>query len=407
MNDQTHFNDREFKRILSAVATARHMRIQQERKEEDKLWAEAAAPLRLSDSLAKLTKGELSHIRTKLGVKGASTLKKEALAAELSRHIPELISSRILPLLDQQRFGLVEELVKHNGVIESPRLDMRHLRYWRNLGVIFTGTVDGVRMLMMPQEIVRKLKASDLSSYGALTRRNTEWILLTRGLLSYYGVLSMRQLEDMLSRHTESAVPWIDLFDVLTDEISYGGGCKIDTTGVSHHRVWDAERVKQEQQSRMGLDFFPLTKEQLLKAGKPGFMDRHPSYVAFVEYLCDGYEISKEEADDYAEELVFAIRNGEAVTDIMGYLQGQFEFDSLETVQGMMERLVDLSNNSRQWFLKGHSPHELGSQKRNHSESRSSVPADVIDIATRRKIGRNDPCPCGSGKKFKKCCMAE
>jgi SWIM/SEC-C metal-binding protein len=21
------------------------------------------------------------------------------------------------------------------------------------------------------------------------------------------------------------------------------------------------------------------------------------------------------------------------------------------------------------------------------------------------KIGRNDPCPCGSGKKFKKCCV--
>jgi len=22
-------------------------------------------------------------------------------------------------------------------------------------------------------------------------------------------------------------------------------------------------------------------------------------------------------------------------------------------------------------------------------------------------IGRNDPCPCGSGKKYKKCCMAK
>ncbi|WP_204478448.1 SEC-C metal-binding domain-containing protein, partial [Aeromonas veronii] len=21
------------------------------------------------------------------------------------------------------------------------------------------------------------------------------------------------------------------------------------------------------------------------------------------------------------------------------------------------------------------------------------------------KIGRNDPCPCGSGKKFKQCCL--
>ncbi|XBO30381.1 SEC-C metal-binding domain-containing protein [Paraburkholderia fungorum] len=25
---------------------------------------------------------------------------------------------------------------------------------------------------------------------------------------------------------------------------------------------------------------------------------------------------------------------------------------------------------------------------------------------TEPKVGRNDPCPCGSGKKFKKCCGA-
>ena len=24
-----------------------------------------------------------------------------------------------------------------------------------------------------------------------------------------------------------------------------------------------------------------------------------------------------------------------------------------------------------------------------------------------KKVGRNDPCPCGSGKKFKKCCMGK
>ncbi len=23
----------------------------------------------------------------------------------------------------------------------------------------------------------------------------------------------------------------------------------------------------------------------------------------------------------------------------------------------------------------------------------------------KQKVGRNDPCPCGSGKKFKNCCM--
>jgi uncharacterized protein YecA (UPF0149 family) len=25
-------------------------------------------------------------------------------------------------------------------------------------------------------------------------------------------------------------------------------------------------------------------------------------------------------------------------------------------------------------------------------------------FASARKIGRNDPCPCGSGKKYKRCC---
>ncbi|MGJ3260609.1 MAG: UPF0149 family protein [Rhodospirillales bacterium] len=36
-------------------------------------------------------------------------------------------------------------------------------------------------------------------------------------------------------------------------------------------------------------------------------------------------------------------------------------------------------------------------------ESPSATPAPANE--SRRKVGRNDPCPCGSGKKFKKCCL--
>ncbi len=35
------------------------------------------------------------------------------------------------------------------------------------------------------------------------------------------------------------------------------------------------------------------------------------------------------------------------------------------------------------------------------NETADSEPAQVI---SQPKIGRNDPCPCGSGKKYKKCC---
>ena len=29
---------------------------------------------------------------------------------------------------------------------------------------------------------------------------------------------------------------------------------------------------------------------------------------------------------------------------------------------------------------------------------------DAIQVQTETKIGRNDPCTCGSNKKYKKCC---
>ena len=37
----------------------------------------------------------------------------------------------------------------------------------------------------------------------------------------------------------------------------------------------------------------------------------------------------------------------------------------------------------------------------------SNMSEALAQLAQKRKTGRNDPCPCGSGKKFKKCCLGE
>ena len=40
------------------------------------------------------------------------------------------------------------------------------------------------------------------------------------------------------------------------------------------------------------------------------------------------------------------------------------------------------------------------------NESPCQLPTGATDprIVPRKKVGRNEPCPCGSGKKYKKCC---
>lgn len=44
--------------------------------------------------------------------------------------------------------------------------------------------------------------------------------------------------------------------------------------------------------------------------------------------------------------------------------------------------------------------------KRSTFATRTSAPQSLGQMPTgRRRVGRNDPCPCGSGRKFKKCCL--
>jgi uncharacterized protein YecA (UPF0149 family) len=37
-------------------------------------------------------------------------------------------------------------------------------------------------------------------------------------------------------------------------------------------------------------------------------------------------------------------------------------------------------------------------------EDEEPLPPPTEPVHTDKKPGRNDPCPCGSGKKFKQCC---
>ncbi|HOW60099.1 MAG TPA: SEC-C metal-binding domain-containing protein, partial [Candidatus Omnitrophota bacterium] len=37
-------------------------------------------------------------------------------------------------------------------------------------------------------------------------------------------------------------------------------------------------------------------------------------------------------------------------------------------------------------------------------QENGEAPAPQKPIINNDKVGRNDPCPCGSGKKYKKCC---
>jgi HEAT repeat protein len=65
------------------------------------------------------------------------------------------------------------------------------------------------------------------------------------------------------------------------------------------------------------------------------------------------------------------------------------------------EELVEIALDER-LMLHGHSPVFHADEERHPHHEHGAE--DEHAPATAEKVGRNDPCPCGSGKKFKKCC---
>jgi preprotein translocase subunit SecA len=64
---------------------------------------------------------------------------------------------------------------------------------------------------------------------------------------------------------------------------------------------------------------------------------------------------------------------------------------------------VEIAREAAAQELELQQPH---SQRMVLSHGSENVEATRVSQARRQgeKIGRNDPCPCGSGKKYKRCC---
>ena len=396
-------NEKAYNELIGAFQNMQedHKRWLKER--EEKVWSNPVTSYNLRNLLSNFTKDELSAIRQNLGLRGISALKKQELLDILETAV--IGHSRTLfQMFDDFRYELVKKIVDNKGVLVKANVAMDDIEYFRTRGMIFPGSLNGKRALVMPEEIIAELKKIDDSELRRLVKRNTHWIRLTQGLLFYYGTLDLEKLIEMIERLTKAEITnLLEFCSILNDASEYYEEIYIDINGLSHYRVMDSEKVRQEHDQRPNLEFFPFTYEQVYKAGVPDFVDKNLAFSRFSKFLTDNYTLDSKEADEVVEECVYAVRIDEPLGDIIEFLQQQFEIDSLELLNEFTEQVVFLMNNTRQWFLKGFTPHEV------HSKDKTSVipfrvKSNDPSKGKSEQIGRNDLCPCGSGRKYKKCC---
>lgn len=192
-------------------------------------------------------------------------------------------------------------------------------------------------------------------------------------------------------------------------------------------------------------DYFIPPKEELLKYTDDLYEPKSPQYRAMRSFVARYQDVGAREAEDRLFELMFNIRDGVSsplavvnkmsrFSDIHIYAEHYYEFETL---------FIDLYNHIRNPHLNGYTPEEYLQMTNAPDESmyavKENIPEEeIIDelseavaaceyfqyevrkfrenihmlasqnqqTVKKKKIGRNDPCPCGSGKKYKKCCGA-
>lgn len=427
-----------YKNLITALG---QMKMEVEEYQDKKLWKEITLPQTYEELLQALSKDELQEISRHYGFKNISSLKKKDLVKYLVKELPCQIN-RELSLMDEHRYLFLKQFVSENDkvfqAVEADDHDNKLAYYWRKTGIIFSGSVDGQKILFMPSELQDVFQDFDHEALQSKLKQNTEWLLLTYGMLYYYGVMGHMKILSKLEELTGVRPDHYEFHSILLRASEYYGAPKMDSYGYwAHQNVQDIDSVLKEHQARPEIHYYRFSKSKLLKAGQPNYCDDNPAFRRLNQFFLDHFEMPAKEATQITQECQHIVNQINRPSAIFDFLQTKFTFPDYESVQLLAEVVMFFWNNTRQWTLKGHSPAELSTEVKLAPSSRPEnfhLPAgaplpfaaplaqpapsgqttgkplsksfnnNIIDLRTRQKIGRNEPCPCGSGKKFKHCC---
>ncbi|WP_407398899.1 preprotein translocase subunit SecA [Anaerovibrio sp.] len=103
--------------------------------------------------------------------------------------------------------------------------------------------------------------------------------------------------------------------------------------------------------------------------------------------------------------LSYGQRNPLVEYKIKGHDMFQSMIDAIQTDIATMMYRVNIITPEQQRAMEEQAKQRLAQAKSSHSsEDGDREPAKKQPVVKGEKIGRNDPCPCGSGKKYKNCC---
>ncbi|NJP36774.1 YecA family protein [Alkalicoccus luteus] len=372
---------------------------QAERMDWEAVFTDSSAPASLTETLKRYTRRELDQLRKLAAVKGLSKLNKAELAEALGEHallrIPE-----ILMKADNHRADIFRKLAT-DGICEIAGVDdlhFVHIEYFQQLYFI-RAVREGERFyLAVSPDVQERLQQilNENPEFQALWERNDIICGTALGCGVHYGVLTLPTYAALVQRllpetDTDTIIQIFEEYtrwnpyDVILEE---GLLVQIELT----YSTFGPQELLEAQFSRP-IGYAEVDPERLASyKDSAGPADDGP-VQKFASLLENKLNVEQQKAWTTALITEHAFRIGRSFNEEAVFVIERLGLEEEQQIDQLMAALQTLYNDTKQWILKGYAPLNVPLPQQAKQASVSKIP-------------RNAPCPCGSGKKYKKCCGA-
>lgn len=392
MNKNTHSEDGELDQIFNDF-----------RMKEINRFSISSRPInKLSACLSKLKVDALSERAMYLGIDDTTYMKKSELADvilyyyQTPGNIKELISWATENELDMlKQFILTPYITVNQDTLQHVYLQARYLF---NIGLIHIFKQKDAYIFAIQDEIKEVLLHINWKKLNKISIQNHEVAQYCRAAVSLYGALSLEQLYDLYLHYKQGETM---IKKTKFNITVYNSQVRSQTYWTDHVNIYSEYFDSDEMNSDLLLEilfsdkpYYRPERTEFFNYSEVTYKPMNSKLEDLMRYLSKFGSLSDELWEDLRYEILYDIEFGR-LQDIVDELDRLgIIFKSRNDIDQFMKYYMQAVNHTRIWRNHGHTPVEI----------RELYAENVREPLN--KVGRNEPCPCGSGKKYKKCCGA-
>ncbi len=357
--------------------------------------------MELRERLNKENKQVLLEVAKVYELKGGYKLRKAELCQALAEAICQNIDKALEKLLPED-YQYFVSLTK----VDKELMEFEKVGRYAPLMSLRLGYMVDEEYIQVPQEIKEafKVMSSDLTKMRTVKKRQEVGQKVFDYSLAAMNLYGIMPVQDFLKLYAEyEGLEMIDqetfwALEALYNQSMIYGYAIVEGSNVMHGALEFVteeviECLKKEVENK---PYYRPEREKFLCYADLDYNEETEEVKKLRAFMNGKFPLRHELIDQVIEDWQVGLRMDiEPNTNRLGEMVMEMEACDLvlpdfPSVQKFSELIIDLYNATRVWSNRGYTPKEIRGQLSSHNPN--------------KKVGRNDECPCGSGKKYKKCC---